>query len=218
MLTAIKKSRTENNVIYYLCKCDCGNKKEIRARTLRRGESKSCGCETKSMISKKHLADLSGKKFGLLTAVRRVGIHAGTRKPTWLCRCDCGNEKIIPSHSLMNGLTKSCGCDQYKSGEKHPRWKGGRQLTKDGYVFVYAPDNQMANSKGYVLEHRLNMANKLGRPLRKNETPHHKNGIRDDNRLRNLELWVKPQVPGQRAKDLLEFAKEIIALYGNINL
>lgn len=57
-----------------------------------------------------------------------------------------------------------------------------------------------------VLEHRLVMSQIIGRPLRRFEEPHHKNGIRDDNSPGNLELWVKWRQPnGQRLSDLLEF-------------
>ena len=51
---------------------------------------------------------------------------------------------------------------------------------------------------------RLVMEQHLGRSLRDKETVHHKNGIRDDNRLENLELWTSSPPPYQRVTDKLE--------------
>ena len=65
---------------------------------------------------------------------------------------------------------------------------------------VYGPRKYVT-----VGEHRYIMENHLGRRLLPGETVHHKNGVRSDNRLDNLELWVKPQVPGQRVEDLVQF-------------
>jgi hypothetical protein len=80
----------------------------------------------------------------------------------------------------------------YRRGDQHPAWKGGRTVTEGGYVRVYVsaddPMRTMADSTGYVLEHRLVMARALGRALEPRETVHHKNDIRDDNRLENLQL------------------------------
>lgn len=57
-----------------------------------------------------------------------------------------------------------------------------------GYIYLYRPDHPNSQKKGYVAEHRLAMEEKIGRYLTKEECVHHLNGIRDDNRLENLEL------------------------------
>lgn len=57
--------------------------------------------------------DLTGKKFGKLTVVKRQPNHitpSGQTKAMWLCLCDCGNETIVSSQDLKSGHTKSCGC------------------------------------------------------------------------------------------------------------
>jgi hypothetical protein len=76
--------------------------------------------------------------------------------------------------------------------------RGEGHLTQHGYRVVYV-DGKL------VMEHRYIMEQALGRKLREFENVHHKNGRRADNRLENLELWVKSQPSGQRIEDLVRF-------------
>ncbi len=77
-------------------------------------------------------------------------------------------------------------------GKRSFNWKGGRLKDKFGYIQVYKPEHPNAKlGKGYVHEHRLVMSEHLGRPLESYEFVHHRNAIKDDNRLENLELMTK---------------------------
>lgn len=122
--------------------------------------------------------------------------------------------KFCSSSCRMKANYKNGCLPKIKAGNKHHLWRGGRFKGHDGYVFVYQPGHP-AVTRNYIKEHRYIMEQYLGRYLNENENVHHKNGIRDDNRLENLELWVKTQPCGQRATDLLAFAKEIIKTYGS---
>lgn len=81
-----------------------------------------------------------------------------------------------------------------RSGEGHPDWNGGVTYDKHGYRLVYRKGHPMARHRGkqipcYVPEHRLVMAEHLGRMLDPKEVVHHKNGDKSDNRIENLELY-----------------------------
>jgi hypothetical protein len=164
--------------------------------------------------------DEIGNKYGRLTVVEwypepRPGAY-------FKCLCDCGKEVIVRGQNLRIGGTKSCGC--YKSdvkrtagkkriGELNYGWKGGKIKLARGYVGIKKIGHPLANNNGYVPEHRLVMEQKIGRPLLPNETVHHKNGIKDDNREDNLELWTNDHGYGSRIEDKINYALEIIKMY-----
>lgn len=80
-------------------------------------------------------------------------------------------------------------------------------------MIIKQSNHPNADKDGWVKEHRVVMEQALDRLLLPNENVHHKNGVRDDNRPENLELWVVSQPCGQRPQDLVIWAREILERY-----
>jgi HNH endonuclease len=95
---------------------------------------------------------------------------------------------------------------------KSPNGSGHRE--PHGYIYINKVDHPNAQKRGRIYEHTFVMSRHIGRALRENETVHHKNGIRDDNRIENLELWHKGQPAGQRVEDKIKWCKEFLTEYG----
>lgn len=90
---------------------------------------------------------------------------------------------------------------------------------KDGSGYVYRTRTNLETRKrDEQLQHRLVMSEIVGRELRKEETVHHINGVRDDNRPENLELWSHSHPYGQRVSDKVAWAIELLRLYAPENL
>jgi hypothetical protein len=78
---------------------------------------------------------------------------------------------------------------------------------------VWAPGHPRTGKGQYVFEHILVMERLLGREILAEESVHHRNGVKDDNRPENLELWTRPQPTGIRVSDAIAWAREILARY-----
>lgn len=172
-------------------------------------------------MSKKLKPIKAGITYGQLTIIEEVNYQKGKPRQV-LCKCDCGNTKIVRWTNLRNGHTKSCGClatklKKERRGENHPRFNGGRYKTGKGYILIRKPDHPNSRVNGEIFEHVYIMSEYLGRPLLKHENVHHKNGFKDDNRIENLELWSTFQPTGQRVEDKIKWAKEILEIYKDYN-
>lgn len=145
--------------IWHACK-DCGKERWV---AYNKGQTKSEYCR--------------------LCGVKRSG---AVRKQHYFCS-DCGAPV-----SVKTSIRCKCCSMKFRTKENHPSWNGGKSKATGGYITVRLyPDDffySMAGKARYVLEHRLVMAEYLGRCLTPFEIVHHKNGIKDDNRIENLEL------------------------------
>jgi len=140
------------------------------------------------------------KRRSYIKSWRAKRVASGFYGKCKICNGNLGrNEGVKGRHS--NGLCINCN-----KGEHNQNWKGG-YLNEDGYRVMNIGSGKT------ILQHRQVMEKLLGRKLFNNETVHHKNGKRDDNRIENLELWVGAPVRGVRPQDLVRWAKEIIKQY-----
>lgn len=92
-------------------------------------------------------------------------------------------------------------------------WRGGRTVNQDGYVLLREKTHPNATKKGLVFEHVKVMSAMIGRPLLPGETVHHLNGVRDDNRPENLELWSSNHPKGQRIVNKIEWCLQFLRQY-----
>ena len=152
-------------------------------------------------------------KFGRLNAETKIIKKLYGNKDTiyyereYLIQCpECKKQRWVSRQNLFysfksllcfscsnkNNATRMNEVREIKTGKDHHNWKGGRRKNDGGYILIriYA-DNQffpMAGKQGHIREHRLIMAQHLNRLLEPWEIVHHTNGIRDDNRIENLEI------------------------------
>jgi len=134
-LTVLQREGSKDNRAIYKCQCDCGNIIIVDSNKLRTGNTKSCGCNLKYQptpeewsalthkdeVPLRRAENLSGQKFGLLTALYRTKapeISQAKHEAFWKCRCDCGNFTIVIASALKNGTSQSCGCGKKFRGEE----------------------------------------------------------------------------------------------------
>ncbi len=100
--------------------------------------------------------------------------------------CKNCNKSFFSRDGKSNYCNNACS----KIKELNPQWKGGIKYS-GGYVSIKSPNHPFKTITGYVLEHRLVMEKHLKRYLKPYEIIHHKNAVKDDNRIENLEIILQ---------------------------
>jgi hypothetical protein len=122
----------------------------------------------------------------------------------------CGKCRNI---AKANGCVQGCGNRVWRKGGRCSSCHRPGIIKRNGYVMLYRPDHHRSQGNGYVFEHIVVMEAMIGRPLIDGENVHHKNSVRDDNSVENLELWSKSQPYGARIEDRVADAIRILELY-----
>lgn len=116
-LIVVEFSCMKKRQYYFLCKCDCGNEKVVRAGHLLDGTTISCGCHRIKLAKERYADRLVGKRFGHWT-VKCKSHSDKDRRNHWLCVCDCGTERSVGGDALQKGDSLSCGCSRVSRGEE----------------------------------------------------------------------------------------------------
>jgi len=116
-LVAQKRLDHKGHDYLWQCLCDCGNIVQVTSYCLSSGNTQSCGCLWREIISEANSLQLVGKRFGKLTVISDVGRRYG--QILWRCKCDCGKSRDVATSSLTRGATRSCGCLQSDNARKN---------------------------------------------------------------------------------------------------
>lgn len=128
------------NAQKWLFRCDCGSSYEGWRAPVLQGKVQSCGCLHKESITGIK-DDLTGRRFGMLTAVRPVRSARGNWH--WVFQCECGAEKICDPGNVKSGRTASCGCAQQPGGDCIGGYLGGyfRCPDRDCSLYLHSLKN-----------------------------------------------------------------------------
>lgn len=161
---------------------------------------KYCSRKCCSIAGHRKRRNLSIKNLNLICCVCNTKFTQKRANNTEYCSREC---KKLGVSRKSRGLC-------VRGSKKHV--KGTGYITTSGYKII-SMKHANATKRGQIMEHVFIMSNELGRPINKKETVHHKNGIRSDNRIENLELWSSSHPPGQRVEYKIQWCKEFLKQY-----
>lgn len=148
------------------------------------------------------------KRWGLGQDLEKPFKHKNKGKTCSFAGCD--KPAAVVGLCVGHNSQKSEGVELKQLQKRSAGTWGDWAKTNGGYVIRYKNLNKKRTGQ---LQHRHVMEQHIGRDLIPSENVHHINGIKDDNRIENLELWSTSHPPGQRVLDKVNWAKEILDTY-----
>ena len=117
-LTAIRPTaERKSGSVVWECRCECGNIAFVSVRSLRSGNTQSCGCLHKEVVKKNFSKNITNQRFGNLVAIKPTE-ERKHGSIVWECLCDCGNTHYASTELLLAGHCKSCGCIRSRGNQK----------------------------------------------------------------------------------------------------
>ena len=174
-LTVVRQAQGNSRYLTWECRCACGNTVFADSRHLSLGMTVCCEkCRQESGSQRngrgkfrqspggRPQSDITGKRFGRLTALYATGEVGRNGSVLWHCRCDCGNEVNVTVIELNKGNQKSCGCLKIEYQDLiHDRlhlvdgtcveWLGGRRGRSDntsGHRGIFKKKNGKYSENG----------------------------------------------------------------------
>lgn len=135
--------------------------------------------------------------------------------------CNNGCNRVVHCRGVCKNCYRRIHYQEHERDRRYPDGvskdreseEGKLRKNPDGYLVIKLAKGSTDLHRDWKLHHRWVMEQHLGRELETYENVHHINGVRDDNRLENLELWITKQPKGQKVDDLIEYAKFILEKY-----
>lgn len=201
-------SRVAKARIPFTC-VQCSRVFEIRTSDARkRGTPKYCSVECAALGRRTVTRDAICRGCGKPLVITK------TSRPRFYCSRACAMSALVKQ---VPRTCVTCGKEYHVQISRSASKYCSSMCQHEAQRFVRRSGNNhyiiRNTSGGRILEHRLVMAEYIGRKLLSHESVHHKNGIRHDNRIENLELWTKSQPAGKRVVDAIAWAKDILTLY-----
>ena len=179
--------------------CSPCYRREFNSRAQNSGH-RCCTCNSEAVLNEFDECKLCVQKRWYANRKKGLNLKKLEEEGRWINCPKCGKQR--KHNDLSAKMCTHCLYLARTEGQVPRRRDGSSTYLVNGYVRIRSKDHPNRTKDGWIFEHTVVMSSMIGRPLAKGESVHHKNGVRDDNRPENLELWTVHQPRGQRVSDL----------------